>query len=106
MCVGPPDSEDRFNLLYRMLDNLGLDTAKVEDIVDNSNVVKKHRDEEEDRIRNDPAKVAEIQKKKNNKEEEDDSIFLDQLLKKEADESPDVQKSKIGIYVLASLLLD
>ena len=99
VCVGPPDSEDRFNLLYRMLDNLGLDTAKVEDIVDNSNVVKKHRDEEEARIRNDPAKVAEIQKKKNNKEEEDGSIFLDQLLKKEADESPDVKKSKIGIYV-------
>jgi hypothetical protein len=47
--------------------------------------------------------VEEIQKKK--KEEEDGSI-LDQLLKEEADESPDVQKSKIGIYVLASLLLD
>ncbi|KAG0541306.1 hypothetical protein BDA96_02G004900 [Sorghum bicolor] len=41
VCVGPPDSEDRFNLLYRMLDNLGLDTAKVEDIVDKSQVVTK-----------------------------------------------------------------
>ncbi|KAE8766809.1 putative disease resistance protein [Hordeum vulgare] len=41
VCVGPPDSEDRFNLLYRMLDNLGLDTAKVEDIVDKAEVVVK-----------------------------------------------------------------
>jgi len=44
-------------------------------------------------------KTTEFKKKKNNKEEEDGSIFLDQLLKKEADESPDVKKSKIGIYV-------
>ncbi|PAN09202.1 hypothetical protein PAHAL_2G003900 [Panicum hallii] len=116
VCVGPPDSEDRFGLLYRMLDNLGLDTAKVEGIVHNSNVVKKHRDDEEARIRNDPAKVAEIQKKaadmmkhkeeidtkkKKNKEEQDGSIF-DQLLKEEAEESPEVQKSKIGVllYIL------
>jgi hypothetical protein len=41
VCVGPPDHEDRFNLLYRMLDNLGLDTAKVEDIVDKAEVVVK-----------------------------------------------------------------
>lgn len=40
VCVGPPDHEDRFNLLYRMLDNLGLDTAKVEAIVNNADVVK------------------------------------------------------------------
>ncbi|CAM0905116.1 unnamed protein product [Alopecurus aequalis] len=41
VCVGPPDHEDKFNLLYRMLDNLGLDTAKVEAIVDKADVVVK-----------------------------------------------------------------
>ncbi|RLN34009.1 uncharacterized protein C2845_PM03G17690 [Panicum miliaceum] len=98
VCVGPPDSEDRFGLLYRMLDNLGLDTAKT------------HRDAAEARIRNDPAKLADIQKKAaammkhkeetdtKKKEEQDGSIF-DQLLKEEADESPDVQKSKIGVLL-------
>ncbi|CAL5092191.1 unnamed protein product [Urochloa decumbens] len=144
VCVGPPDSEDRFCLLYRMLDNLGLDTAKVEDIVDKSNAVKPHRDAAVERIRNDPAKVAAIRNKANDdmnhkadgekkpdsdsvkdddtktKEEgavpakedgageqppkeqpADDSIF-EQLLKEEADESPEVQKSKIGVllYIL------
>ncbi|XP_066393085.1 uncharacterized protein [Miscanthus floridulus] len=50
VCVGPPDSEDRFNLLYRMLDNLGLDTAKVEDIVDKSKVVTDATTEERKRM--------------------------------------------------------
>ncbi|CAN6222119.1 unnamed protein product [Urochloa humidicola] len=119
VCVGPPDSEDRFGLLYRMLDNLGLDTAKVEDIVDKSNAVKPHRDAAVERIREDPARVAAIRDmaaaKKHEAEEEtnkdgtkkeegeqaDDSIF-EQLLKEEADESPEVQKSKIGVllYIL------
>ncbi|KAF7008744.1 hypothetical protein CFC21_023440 [Triticum aestivum] len=50
VCVGPPDHEDRFNLLYRMLDNLGLDTAKVEDIVDKADVVvKAATDEDKDK---------------------------------------------------------
>ncbi|CAN6170507.1 unnamed protein product [Urochloa humidicola] len=120
VCVGPPDSEDRFGLLYRMLDNLGLDTAKVEDIVDKSNAVKPHRDAAVERIRNDPAKIAAIRdmaaakkhkaeeetdkdgtKKKEEGEQADDSIF-EQLLKEEVDESPEVQKSKIGVllYIL------
>ncbi|CAL5034245.1 unnamed protein product [Urochloa decumbens] len=96
VCVGPPDSEDRFCLLYRMLDNLGLDTFKVEDIVDKSNAVKPHRDAAVERIRNDPAKVAAIRNTA-----KDDSIF-EQLLKEEADESPEVHKSKIGVllYIL------
>ncbi|KAF7001228.1 hypothetical protein CFC21_016941 [Triticum aestivum] len=47
VCVGPPDHEDRFNLLYRMLDNLGLDTAKVEDIVDKADVVVKAATDED-----------------------------------------------------------
>uniref|UniRef100_A0A453BQA0 NB-ARC domain-containing protein n=1 Tax=Aegilops tauschii subsp. strangulata TaxID=200361 RepID=A0A453BQA0_AEGTS len=52
VCVGPPDHEDRFNLLYRMLDNLGLDTAKVEDIVDKADVVvKAATDEDKDKSR-------------------------------------------------------
>ncbi|XP_066396634.1 uncharacterized protein [Miscanthus floridulus] len=51
VCVGPPDSEDRFNLLYRMLDNLGLDTAKVEEIVDKSNVVTKAIEKETAELR-------------------------------------------------------
>uniref|UniRef100_A0A0A9ECT0 Uncharacterized protein n=1 Tax=Arundo donax TaxID=35708 RepID=A0A0A9ECT0_ARUDO len=47
-----------------MLDNLGLDTAKVEDIVDRSNVVKEKREAEEARIHKDePAAVEEIRKK-------------------------------------------
>uniref|UniRef100_A0ACD5U9T4 Uncharacterized protein n=1 Tax=Avena sativa TaxID=4498 RepID=A0ACD5U9T4_AVESA len=49
VCVGPPDHEDRFNLLYRMLDNLGLDTAKVEDIVDKADVVVKADSADKDR---------------------------------------------------------
>ncbi|XP_006658203.2 probable disease resistance protein At5g45440 [Oryza brachyantha] len=44
VCVGPSEHEDRFNLLYRMLDNLGLDTYKVEEVVNNSEAVKKHAD--------------------------------------------------------------
>ncbi|KAL6647235.1 hypothetical protein ACP70R_014672 [Stipagrostis hirtigluma subsp. patula] len=63
VCVGPPDSEDRFCLLYRMLDNLGLDTYKVEDIVNKCNVVTKHREEEKARILGDAAAVAGIKKK-------------------------------------------
>ncbi|XP_062188972.1 probable disease resistance protein At5g45440 [Phragmites australis] len=63
VCVGPPDSEDRFDLLYRMLDNLGLDTYQVEHIVDKSNAVKSHREAEEKRILNDPAAVENIKKK-------------------------------------------
>lgn len=39
VCVGPPDHFDRFCLLYRMLDNLGLDTGKLESIVDSAAVV-------------------------------------------------------------------
>ncbi|KAM0825648.1 hypothetical protein ACQ4PT_069395 [Festuca glaucescens] len=50
VCVGPPDHEDRFNLLYRMLDNLGLDTAKVEAIVDNADVVKAAGDKDKSKI--------------------------------------------------------
>ncbi|RCU61436.1 hypothetical protein SETIT_J001800v2 [Setaria italica] len=132
VCVGPPDSEDRFGLLYRMLDNLGLDTAKVEVIVDNSNAVKPHRDDAVARIRSDTAKVASIKEaaekvrrarqaqeqtdkqkpddgdvKDDTKEGQaaDDSIF-NQLLKEAADESPDVQKSKIGVllYILHTTL--
>ncbi|KAF8695546.1 hypothetical protein HU200_037392 [Digitaria exilis] len=102
LCVGPPDSEDRFCLLYRMLDNLGLDTYKVEDIVDNSNAVK----ETVARIRADPARVAAIQKKAADymtthaqelQHKTPDSIF-DQLLREEAD----VESSKIGVllYIL------
>jgi hypothetical protein len=63
VCVGPPDSEDRFNLLYRMLDNLGLDTAKVEDIVDKSKVVTKAKDDEKKRIMEKPEATAELQRK-------------------------------------------
>ena len=63
VCVGPPDSEDRFNLLYRMLDNLGLDTAKVEDIVDNSKVVSKAKDAEKKKIMEKPEATAELRKK-------------------------------------------
>jgi hypothetical protein len=116
VCVGPPDSEDRFGLLYRMLDNLGLDTYKVEDIVDNSNAVKPHREKAEARIRSDAARFASIKEAAQRKAQEEqkkpddgdakedtkqegqaayDSI-LSQLLKEAADESPDVQKSKIG----------
>ncbi|KAF8698970.1 hypothetical protein HU200_034798 [Digitaria exilis] len=103
VCVGPPDSEDRFCLLYRMLDNLGLDTYKVEDIVDNSNAVK----ETVARIRADPARVAAIQKKAADymtthaqqlQHKTPDSISFDQLLREEAD----VESSKIGVllYIL------
>ncbi|CAO1939252.1 unnamed protein product [Urochloa humidicola] len=102
VCVGPPDQEDRFSLLYRMLDNLGLDTAKVEDIVDKSNAVKPHRDAAMERIRNDPAKVDDIRKKA---DEQPPSTF-EQLLKEEADESPEVKTSKYGVllYILHTTL--
>lgn len=50
VCVGPPDYEDRFNLLYRMLDNLGLDTEKIEKIVDDSEAVKTSNDKEKSKI--------------------------------------------------------
>ncbi|KAF0908557.1 hypothetical protein E2562_026344 [Oryza meyeriana var. granulata] len=42
VCVGPLEHEDKAGLLYRMLDNLGLDTYKVEEVVNNSEAVKKH----------------------------------------------------------------
>uniref|UniRef100_A0A0E0AEZ5 NB-ARC domain-containing protein n=1 Tax=Oryza glumipatula TaxID=40148 RepID=A0A0E0AEZ5_9ORYZ len=50
VCVGPTPPDDdkqqqyevKFSLLYRMLDNLGLDTYKVEDVVNASKAVKKH----------------------------------------------------------------
>jgi len=100
VCVGPPDSEDRFNLLYRMLDNLGLDTAKVEDIVDKSNVVTTAIEKEtaavdKELIREKAAKMvaAATAKKETPKEEED--RFLE-LLKEKIDNSRAVEKSKIG----------
>lgn len=50
VCVGPTPPDDdkqqqyevKFSLLYRMLDNLGLDTYKVEEVVNGSEAVKKH----------------------------------------------------------------
>uniref|UniRef100_A0A0D3GLB5 NB-ARC domain-containing protein n=1 Tax=Oryza barthii TaxID=65489 RepID=A0A0D3GLB5_9ORYZ len=50
VCVGPTPPDDdkqqqyevKFSLLYRMLDNLGLDTYKVEGVVNASEAVKKH----------------------------------------------------------------
>ncbi|OEL26504.1 hypothetical protein BAE44_0012478 [Dichanthelium oligosanthes] len=128
VCVGPPDSEDRFSLLYRMLDNLGLDTAKVEDIVANSNVVREATKKQVDRIRNDTTKFTDIQKEaaektrvqqadaqKQHKEEADkkeegavtakdvaggqDDSIINQLIKEKADESLDVKKSKYGVLL-------
>ncbi|WVZ61474.1 hypothetical protein U9M48_011338 [Paspalum notatum var. saurae] len=126
VCVGPPDSEDRFNLLYRMLDNLGLDTAKVEDdIVAKSNVVRQATEEEVKRIMNDKKEQEELRKKakeemakekktagdgdgdgqqpqadadtpKAKEEEEEEERIFNELLKKEVDKSTAVQKSKIG----------
>lgn len=50
VCVGPTPPDDdkqqqyevKFSLLYRMLDNLGLDTYKVKNVVKTSEAVKKH----------------------------------------------------------------
>ena len=114
MCVGPPDLEDRFNLLYRMLDNLGLDTAKVEDIVDNSKVVSNAKDAEKKKIMEKPEATAALRKKATSDDatkegnvvteaedanrqakEEEDRIF-ENLLKEKIDNSRAVEKSKIG----------
>ena len=114
VCVGPPDSEDRFNLLYRMLDNLGLDTAKVEDIVDNSKVVSKAKDAEKKKIMEKPEATAELRKKAtsddatkegnvvteaedaNRQAKEEEDLIFEKLLKEKIDNSRAVEKSKIG----------
>ncbi|CAD6340829.1 unnamed protein product [Miscanthus lutarioriparius] len=125
VCVGPPDSEDRFNLLYRMLDNLGLDTAKVEDIVDKSNVVTTAIEKEtaavdKELIREKAAKMVaaapgqnqavETAKKETTgdgpKEEEGSVVseagIFKELPKKKIDNSRTVETSKIGVllYIL------
>ena len=118
VCVGPPDSEDRFNLLYRMLDNLGLDTAKVEDIVDKSNVVTTAIEKEtaavdKELIREKAAKMVaaapgqnqavETAKKETTGDgpKEEGSVVSEagifkELLKKKIDNSRTVETSKIG----------
>ncbi|KAL5220617.1 hypothetical protein ABZP36_025330 [Zizania latifolia] len=50
VCVGPPDHKDKADLLYRMLDNLGHDTAKVEEVVNTCEAVKKHAGEDKGEI--------------------------------------------------------
>ncbi|KAL6880445.1 hypothetical protein ACP4OV_012010 [Aristida adscensionis] len=123
VCVGPPDSEDRFCLLYRMLDNLGLDTHKVEfDIVDKCKVVADHRKEEEARIRRDPKAMADVKKKaaelkdaeKKKPEgaaageqpaDAEDADFK-KALRETVESSDAVQRSKIGVllYILHQTL--
>ncbi|KAJ1287345.1 hypothetical protein BS78_02G003000 [Paspalum vaginatum] len=128
VCVGPPDSEDRFNLLYRMLDNLGLDTGKVEDdIVAKSNVVRQATEEEVKRMKEKGgAEVEELRKKakeemvkkkkttaddaqpqadtpKAKEEEDEEERIFNQLLEEKALQDSDaVQRSKIGVllYIL------
>jgi hypothetical protein len=116
VCVGPPDSEDRFNLLYRMLDNLGLDTNEVEDvIVHNAKVVQEKRDQEKKRILLDEKAEKDMRKKagdifakkdsdgtaKEITEEKVDEEFK-KLLAEEVEESHAVVSSKIGVllYIL------
>jgi hypothetical protein len=104
VCVGPPDSEDRFNLLYRMLDNLGLDTDKVEEVVDKSSVVRDARGRTEAELRKAAARPAEQKKAEGsvvvteagaggdaNRQAKDE-----ELLKEKVENSRAVEKSKIG----------
>ncbi|KAK3124215.1 hypothetical protein QOZ80_7BG0583420 [Eleusine coracana subsp. coracana] len=114
VCVGPPDSEDRFNLLYRMLDNLGLDTNRVEDvIVDGADVVKKAREKEKERILREEQTGVEDMKRKAREivtghkyKYDDQDAMIDQefkrLLNQKIEGSLAVEKSKIGVllYIL------